>query len=537
LNHRPDKHTRSHRHTISLLGPVLLALIVLGFGIRWALSAEKQVLEYDDAISLLGATGHEGEYAEIAYAGSYPLEHWTAAAEWQRMIAPEPGRGLAVVARDLALYDIHPPLYFWLLSLWVRMAGNSLAALHMFNLLLDAVIGTSLYFLGRRAWGSPLAGLLLAAVWALNPVALKTTPWIRQYILLGLAALGLAFLLYHFLTSPPHPGWKRRLSALLLIAAAGLMTHYYFALLIVVGVVLAWLLLRDRPGARRLGYGLVFSLGVAGILLLLLNPGLRTSVGTYAVHKLEPLAQPELIVPRLTAILKTNLLLFSPALLGLFLAWLGWGPSKGSAGLRRVLATLRLPSLSGWMLAFVLLSAATIAALFLTGIGPRHTMSSRYLGYLAPLVAFIPISALLSSPRRWVLPLFAAGLLVMGLAALHPDLAQAQDGSLDRERLRQAPAVLVDTLEWGTWPMAVHHLRPEQPVYIAHSSVLAYDAEPWIDGLHEGGVYVSVLRGLANPVEGRSAVLELLEERFTVQRLSRLRRPGDWEITLYQILP
>jgi hypothetical protein len=537
LNHQTNNPTRSHHLTPRLLGAALLALIVLGFGIRWALSAEKQVLEYDDAISLLGATGHEGEYAEIAYAGSYPLEHWTAAAEWQRMIATEPGRGLAVVARDLALYDIHPPLYFWLLSLWVRMAGNSLGALHMLNLVLDAGIGFSLYFIGRRAWGSSLAGLLLWAAWALNPVALKTTPWIRQYILLGLAALGMAFLLHHFLTTPPHPGWKRRLTALLITAAAGLMIHYYFALLILVGVFLAWLFLRDRPGARRLGYGLVFSLGLAGILLLLLNPGLRTSVGTYAVYKLEPLAHPELFVPRLTAILKTNLLLFSPALLGLFLAWLGWLPAGGRSGLRRVLPTLHFHNLSGWMLAYALLAAAIIAALFLAGIGPRHAMSSRYLGYLAPLVAFTPVPGLLSSPRRWVLPLFAAALLVLGLAALHPDLAQAQEGSLDRERLREAPTVLVDTLEWGTWPMAVHHLRPEQPVYIAHSSVLAYDPEPWIDGLQEGGMYVSVLRGLENPVEGRTAVLDLLEERYTVERISRLKRPGDWEITLYQITP
>ena len=159
-------------------------------------------------------------------------------------------RDLATIARN-ASDDIHPPLYYWLLSLWVRLAGDSEFALRSLSALMSvATVGLTMR-LARRWFGSGtalLAGLLLAV----SPFAVYYAQEARMYAqvtFMGAAAmLALTRALPASEAEPAlQPG---RLLVYGLAMLATLYAHYYAAALLLAHnlAFVAWLGLRRRPG-------------------------------------------------------------------------------------------------------------------------------------------------------------------------------------------------------------------------------------------------------------------------------------------------
>jgi mannosyltransferase len=159
-------------------------------------------------------------------------------------------RDLATIARN-ASDDIHPPLYYWLLSLWVRLAGDSEFALRSLSALMSvATVGLTMR-LARRWFGSGtalLAGLLLAV----SPLAVYYAQEARMYAqvtFMGAAAmLALTRALPASEAEPAlQPG---RLLVYGLAMLATLYSHYYAAALLLAHnlAFVAWLGLRRGPG-------------------------------------------------------------------------------------------------------------------------------------------------------------------------------------------------------------------------------------------------------------------------------------------------
>lgn len=154
--------------------------------------------------------------------------------------------------------DIHPPLYYLLLSLWRSVFGASETALRS----LSAVSGIGLvalaWGLGRRLFGIR-AGLAAAALLAVSPFAVYYSQEARMYALLALwAALASAWIVTLALPDPSTPstgsGQVRWFGPALyaLATAAGLYTHYAYPFVMIAQAValgLAWAL---SPGKRPL---------------------------------------------------------------------------------------------------------------------------------------------------------------------------------------------------------------------------------------------------------------------------------------------
>src|SRR5581483_384572 len=68
--------------------------------------------------------------------------------------------------------DIHPPLYYWLLSLWCMPFGNGEIALRGFSVLLGTLTVWATWRLGRLLAG-PAVGLATAALLAISPLAVQ----------------------------------------------------------------------------------------------------------------------------------------------------------------------------------------------------------------------------------------------------------------------------------------------------------------------------------------------------------------------------
>lgn len=167
-------------------------------------------------------------------------------------------RDLQTIARDAAA-DIHPPLYYVLLSRWVRVLGTGEAAVRSLSALLGVGLVALTYALGRLLLGRrpALAAAFLAAI---SPFQVYYSQEARMYMLLAVLAAGAVLALARWVR---RPAWQA-LAALVLLEAAGLWTHYSFAF-VALALNLAFLLSLRRGTLRRL---VPWGASQAGALLL-----------------------------------------------------------------------------------------------------------------------------------------------------------------------------------------------------------------------------------------------------------------------------
>ncbi len=146
--------------------------------------------------------------------------------------------------------DVHPPLYFWLLWLWQRAAGESWFALRFITVMEGMIAVALLVPLGRRASGHSRVGIVALWLLALSRFHIWWCQQMRMYVLAGmLSLLALTFLL----------GWLRRPESrsealgLLLATTAALYTIYASVqLLLIENLTVLWALLTTQrhKGAR-----------------------------------------------------------------------------------------------------------------------------------------------------------------------------------------------------------------------------------------------------------------------------------------------
>ena len=181
-------------------------------------------------------------------------------------------RDLSTIARDAA-HDIHPPLYYWLLSGWLRLVGTSEVAARSLSALLGVVLVLLTYALGRwliARW----AGLAASFLAAISPFQIYYSQEARMYMLLAVLAASAVLALVWLVERESLAA----LGVLILLEAAGLYTHYSFVFVILVlnlayglWLVLSWRSILVWPRVAR------WALSQVGVVLLYL-PWLPTAI-------------------------------------------------------------------------------------------------------------------------------------------------------------------------------------------------------------------------------------------------------------------
>ena len=153
--------------------------------------------------------------------------------------------------------DTHPPLYPFLLHVWLRLAGSSSLATRF----LSAVIGTltvpAVYLLGRRALGQGV-GRLAALLAAVSPVLVYYAQETRMYGLVTLlSALSVYWAMRAYRESAGDARGRTQRAmvwlAYFFTTLAAAYTHYYaFFVILAENLVLVPILLRRRQ-RRTLG--------------------------------------------------------------------------------------------------------------------------------------------------------------------------------------------------------------------------------------------------------------------------------------------
>lgn len=199
-------------------------------------------------------------------------------------LQPNPVATVGDVIHNLVTQDNHPPLYFVLAYLWMKLFPSDGGLVSLFGArLLPALIGAAsipcVYVLGKVAFRSSLVGHLTAAMMAVSPYGVFLAQEARHYTLAILwvtASLTcLVIATRHIQNRTPLPIWI----ALLWVGinALGVATHYFFTLTLcteaVVLIFLAWLQLQTNskfslffsPSWRRI-YAVATGTFVAGLI-------------------------------------------------------------------------------------------------------------------------------------------------------------------------------------------------------------------------------------------------------------------------------
>ena len=215
---------------------------------------------------------------------SVPLDQAIAPDILLQPLQPNPAATIGDVIHNLATQDSHPPLYFVLAYLWMKLFPSDGGLVSLFAArLLPAIIGAAsipcVYVLGKVAFRSRLVGHLTAAMMAVSPYGVFLAQEARHYTLAILWVIGsltcLVIATRHIQNRTPLPIWV----ALFWIEvnALGIATHYFFTLTLcteaVVLIFLAWHQLQTSskfslllsPPWRRI-YAVAVGTCVAGLI-------------------------------------------------------------------------------------------------------------------------------------------------------------------------------------------------------------------------------------------------------------------------------
>jgi mannosyltransferase len=176
-----------------------LALMLIAFVLR-AFRLDGQSLWYDEAVT-----------AQLARSSPAELTRWTA-------------------------NDIQPPLYYYIVSGWGRLAGWSEWSLRWPSLVFGVLLTPLLAVVARRLTRQPRVALLAALLAALHPLLLYYSQEARMYSLLLALSLLAVFSILRGAWLAGH--W--RFSALYVLAATAAIYTHYFALFLLVALVLAF---------------------------------------------------------------------------------------------------------------------------------------------------------------------------------------------------------------------------------------------------------------------------------------------------------
>ena len=137
-----------------------------------------------------------------------------------------------------------PPLFFVFMFVWTKLAGFSEIALRIPSFACSILTTLAVFQLGRLA-DRTRTGLLAAFLYAVSPLGIQSSDYVRPYPFLGLLFTLLAIL---FLQLQVAVTWRRAATAASLTLVA-VFTHYFGALLVLILILFSFIGAGMKRGA------------------------------------------------------------------------------------------------------------------------------------------------------------------------------------------------------------------------------------------------------------------------------------------------
>ncbi len=160
---------------------------------------------------------------------------------------------LTDTSRQVVTFDNHPPLYFLLLHLVVRLAGQSEFALRFPSLAFSVLTVPLLYAVGKYL-SNQRVGLLAALFGAISPLYLWYSHEARMYTMLTFLGLLSFYSLLRILTQyqrpSDHPTKDHLTTILYILSSAAMLATHYLSSLILLAEMVVFLSFLPKTGRR-----------------------------------------------------------------------------------------------------------------------------------------------------------------------------------------------------------------------------------------------------------------------------------------------
>lgn len=465
-------------------GALWLAILTAGALLRWAGVPGKVILTHDETVSYISATGHQGEYARTVNAKTAPYGAWVTRGQWMRFVEIGEPFCWRTIRDDLVTWDLHPPLYFWLLHLFILLFGTHVWSGPLLNTALAVLTALLIRQAGLRMGYSPSLAQTAAALWLLSPALTGISLEARPYDLLALCTAAFVVLLLRFFHEPHNRTVRLGLSGITLL---GSLSHHHFGL-VAAGAIAFMLIRPGEAAARRHAFSLLALVAVG--YLLATTAGLDIAQAWRASRREVPPLELTHLGTRLEAVFLALAGFFSQFKIAKYLLsvafivlWVRQRRCKKAAadtnGERRFLRFMAVWSL-GWTF-----------LLFWLGVSPAHAMGEKYLAIAWPFAALLLADfAHRAWERRsvkWALGIGGATMLLSSLLRLVPAAAGLP------VCLNTASSVVVDTAARGELLRLVWHVPGTAMVYAAAQADLVADPA-WPGRVDRNTLYISRLR-------------------------------------------
>ena len=243
-----------------LIIAILLSSILMIFGVY-----TKCELEHDESISYLASSGHQKEYSTIK--NSHLYGKVVSVNQWKKYLKVEKPFCFNKISHDLSHYDIHPPLYFWLLHIWTLIFGIKLWTGPILNILLSLATLIILFKFSKALLKNPFQAALVSLMWAISPSVIVIPLVARPYNLLALISTLYIWQYYKCLMVPGKTSVKN-LIILVLYIILGTLTHYYFLIILFGSWLAAYLTIINIDTIKKIKFNVSLLLGLLAVVLI-----------------------------------------------------------------------------------------------------------------------------------------------------------------------------------------------------------------------------------------------------------------------------
>lgn len=478
---------------------VLFVLAVLfAIGLRIVGTVNKRTINHDESISYLAATCHQGEYSNITK-GLPPFGTWAEASDWKRFIQPERLFCFEKIAADLSQYDIHPPLYFWILHLWSWIFGVKPWTGPSLNIVFTIITIYLLYRFAQNSLNNSDEARIVVLIWALSPAGISISLEARQYDLLTLIALAFTLQTLKFVDLSRQFSLKDAV-ILALLTAAGALTHFNF-LLVVLGCCIFLFIRLIKNNLYRLMTAF-FSVGTGYLLFVLLHPRFYGSIIQWRGYVSDPFTFSEFFT-RIKQVgvafsdfflpwHSLNLVLIAGLVLLTLAIWIIMGNLKKPRAGFEFLKTIRSEDMN--VLFFFFWNFGVTTILYMAFLSPVHAMGPKYLSIAWLFFGFIPVILLrgFGSLKQSATLLFCSVMMLSATAGVLYTIYQSNSNSDWAELLTNSERVIVDNDARGILLPIVWEMPDDKLVFAASQDYLLNYPDAWINDLN-GAAYISVI--------------------------------------------
>jgi Dolichyl-phosphate-mannose-protein mannosyltransferase len=520
---------------------VLFVLAVLfAIVLRIVGTVNKGTINHDESISYLAATCHQGEYSKITQ-GLPPFGTWAHASDWKRFIQPEHLFCFEKIAVDLSQYDIHPPLYFWILHLWSGIFGVNSWTGPSLNIVFAIITIYLLYRFAQNSLNNSDEAKIVVLIWALSPAVITISLEARQYDLLTLIALAFTLQTVKFADLSRQFSLKDAVIFALLVAA-GALTHFNF-LLVVLGCCIFLTIRLIKNNLSRLIIAAI-CVGVGYLLFVLLHPHFYSSIIQWRGYVHDPYTFAELF---------TRVKQVGVAFSDFFLPWhslslvLAFSVILLVGGIWVAIRMLKQPStgldflkiiqtenMNGLFFFFWNFGVTTI--LYIAFLSPIHAMGPKYLNIAWLFFGFIPVMLLgrLGFLKHSMTLLFCTVMLLSATASVIYTINQNKSNHDWAELLINSERVIIDNDARGILLPIIWEMPDDKLIFAASQDYLLNHKNAWVENL-DGTAYVSIVY-YDSTLEHQQDILSIIKQDH--QAILFLDEGKVWGVgTIFMIQP